>query len=394
VLRRLPLLTAQHPHLAYKAAPFIRDTGEARRLIAAYRAAGDPSPLSLPPALNLGLISEAQAIEELFSGGGTQKSVNTTQNGNAAQSIARQPVGDGPSLVLPCALIEELWSLLRTDGARRAFTRNLSAFSGVITEDEDNDGLAETSVSYHDGDAVLYQYDADQDGVPDLEVFFAFGLPESASLFMLPSGAPSADGALSGEEKVWVYWEKYPAILRAKLGETVFFPPPLEYFYAPLKFVPLAGNGAEFLYPRRDPRVPRVSLRSLVSLAVRIERPGRSAKGAVEQIELSGGVPQRASETAGGRLVSETRFSLGQVSFQSLDMDMDGRFETIRRFRHVPGFTDRTEALDFAGDMESSESDWDGDGLFEYGEVYYQDGSIERSWDLDGDGRRERRETR
>jgi tetratricopeptide (TPR) repeat protein len=69
VLRRLPLLLDEDPDLAYKALPFIRDSGEARRLIAAYRASGNPSPLSLPPALNLGRVSEIQAIEELFTSG-------------------------------------------------------------------------------------------------------------------------------------------------------------------------------------------------------------------------------------------------------------------------------------------------------------------------------------
>ncbi|MDR0389650.1 MAG: tetratricopeptide repeat protein [Spirochaetaceae bacterium] len=378
VLRRLPLLVAGYPELAYKAAPFIRDTEEARRLIAAYRADGNPSPLSIPAALNLGLISEAQAVAELFAVPGT-----------------------GP---VPYALIGELWDLLRTGAARSSFSRNLSVFSGVITEDEDNDGFVETRVSFHEGDAVSYHYDADQDGVPDIEVSFAFGVPESASLFILPEvsgsgglGDTSNTGDIgntsnSGEgERVRVYWERYPAILRAELGETVFFPPPLEYFYAPLDFVPLAGNGTAPLYPRRDPLVPRISRRSLVSSAVRIERPGSG--GAVEYIDMVQGIPRRAREIAGGRLVAETEFRLGQLFFQRLDLDMDGRLETIRRFRRLPGLTDRTDALDFLGDLESSESDWDGDGLFEYGEIYYPDGRIERSWDLDGDGRRERRET-
>ncbi|MDR1177850.1 MAG: hypothetical protein LBK64_03375 [Spirochaetaceae bacterium] len=367
VLRRLPLLIERRPELAYEAAPFIRDTEEARRLIAAYRAVGNPSPLSLPAALRLGLVSETQAIRELFG---------APETGS--------PVEVRLLLSRPRALIGELWSLLRTEGARRTFTGNLSAFSGVITEDEDNDGFAETVVRYDGGDAVSYHYDADQDGVPDLEVFFSFGVPESASLLMLPGASEN------GEEKLRVYWEKYPALLRAEFGGTVFFPPPLEYFYAPLDFVSLAGN--EFFYPRRDPLVPRVSWRTLVSSAVRIERPGKSAEGAVEYIDMIRGIPQRARETAGGRLVSETEFRLGQFFLQRVDMDMDGRLETIRRFRRVPGLTDRIEALDFAGDLESSESDWDGDGLFEYGEVYLPDGRVERSWDLDGDGRRERHE--
>ncbi|MDR1430450.1 MAG: hypothetical protein LBI85_09200 [Spirochaetaceae bacterium] len=374
VLRRLPLLVDLSPSLAYKAAPFIRDAEEARRLVAAYRASGNPSPLSLPAALNLGLVSEDQAVAELFGA----------------------PEG-GPAEI-PHALIGEIWSLLRTGEARRLFAGNLSVFSGVIKEDEDGDGIAETAVRYRRGSVVSYHYDDGQDGVPDLEVFFAFGVPESASLPALPGASQggvisSGSSGDAGEEKVWVFWEKYPALLRAELGGTVFFPPPLEFFYAPLRFVPLAGDGTEFLYPRRDPLVPRISARSLAASAVRIERPGKSAEGAVETIEMIRGIPQRARETAGGRLVSETEFRLGQMFLQRLDMDMDGRLETLRRFRQVPGLTDRTDVLDFAGDMESAESDWDGDGLFEYGEVYHPDGSVERSWDLDGDGRRERHET-
>ncbi|MDR1443536.1 MAG: hypothetical protein LBI94_01530, partial [Treponema sp.] len=50
----------------YLAAPFIRDTDEARRLVLAYRGAGGTEPESLPIALDLGLIDDRQAVEELF----------------------------------------------------------------------------------------------------------------------------------------------------------------------------------------------------------------------------------------------------------------------------------------------------------------------------------------
>jgi hypothetical protein len=36
-----------------------------------------------------------------------------------------------------------------------------------------------------------------------------------------------------------------------------------------------------------------------------------------------------------------------------------------------------------------SESDWDGDGIFEYAETLQSDGSLKKSWDLDKDGIRE-----
>jgi hypothetical protein len=63
-------------------------------------------------------------------------------------------------------------------------------------------------------------------------------------------------------------------------------------------------------------------------------------------------------------------------------MDMDGRLETIRRFRRSDFPPEDT------GELMSSESDWDGDGIYDYGETYEGDRVI-RSWDMDRDGVRE-----
>ena len=66
--------------------------------------------------------------------------------------------------------------------------------------------------------------------------------------------------------------------------------------------------------------------------------------------------------------------------------------ETVRRFRResvaeagrAAAFVFETEAV-----AESSESDWDGDDIFETGEEYYPDGTVRRSWDFNQDGTRE-----
>jgi hypothetical protein len=71
-----------------------------------------------------------------------------------------------------------------------------------------------------------------------------------------------------------------------------------------------------------------------------------------------------------------------------VDLDLDGRMETIQRMRT----TDAPVALDWQEPIESIESDWNGDGVSEYAERHFKDGSIERSWDMDGDGKRERTE--
>jgi hypothetical protein len=68
-------------------------------------------PASLPTALKFGVIDEAIALEELFAGAKT----------------------------LDLALLGELWELLRNEEARAVFRRNLSSYTGVITEDTDRD---------------------------------------------------------------------------------------------------------------------------------------------------------------------------------------------------------------------------------------------------------------
>jgi hypothetical protein len=72
--------------------------------------------------------------------------------------------------------------------------------------------------------------------------------------------------------------------------------------------------------------------------------------------------------------------------------------ETIRRFRQIRSSVQAAGAgdplpeglfLDYSRALESSESDWDGDGVYETGEFYFPDGRIARSWDMNKDGVRE-----
>jgi hypothetical protein len=68
--------------------------------------------------------------------------------------------------------------------------------------------------------------------------------------------------------------------------------------------------------------------------------------------------------------------------------------ETRRRFKQE---TAREESLrddwfpwDVPAIIEYTESDWDGDGIYESAEEYFPGGTVVPSWDMDGDGRRER----
>jgi hypothetical protein len=369
VLRRLPLLLEDDPDLAWLSFPFIRDLEEARRLVAAYRAAGGRNPAALPAALSLGLISEEGAVGELFEYSRRETEIRMDK-----------------------ALVLQTGELLLTAGARELFKRNFLRFSGVITEDADGDGYAEALVRYREGQIAEYAYDGDQDNRPELLAFFGAGVPFRAEV------AVPLELAGAGRGEALVRWEEYPAVLESSLGGVRYIPRPRDFFYAPFQLRELGGTG--LLFPGGDPRRIALSPRTLLSFASALERPSGEFTGALERVELNRGVPERAREYLDGRLVSETEFVQGRPVLQRIDLDLDGRLETVRRFRPGGGGGEFPALFpgDYAGEIESSESDWDGDGIFETGERYGYQGPpgsgapgerVIRSWDIDRDGIRE-----
>lgn len=357
VLRRLPSLIPLEPRLGYLASPFVRDVEERRRLVGAYRAQGNPDIASLSPALELGLMDEKVAIDELLA-------------------ASRGGVTD-------IAVFRAVWKLLRNDASRSAFSASFILFSGILTEDGDGDGRPESSVRYEEGQVRWYAYDADQDGIWEGELDFQDGLPVRGTLSAEgeqgPASGPFAR-LISRDERgsLRVLWERYPAVRRAELGSHVFHAVPGGFNLAPVQMIVQFGS---FLYPRWEYRQARVSERSLVSFSFAVERPGTLMEGSIERIELLRGIAQRSVDSYGGRPIAVTEYERGMPSRQRLDLDADGRMETRRRFRVAAALPADYDPLRIEGRLEYSESDWDGDGFFEYTERYAVDGSVERSWE-------------
>jgi tetratricopeptide (TPR) repeat protein len=372
-LGRLPLLLETDPALAYVGAPLIRDAADARRLVAAYRGAFDPDPASIPAALLVGLIDEGRAAAELF-----------------APAPGRAP----EERSLDRALIREVWALLRNQAGRELFQEQLLSFSGVISEDTEPDGYAETRTLYRDGLIREYRYDADQDGYEDLVVSFSAGVPVRGEAPVLAGGSAPGAGGSGAEEppRALVFWEPYPAVGRTEWGGVSYIPRPGEFFFRPLVFQEFLSEGtASFLYPQREDEAG-ISPRALGAFAVTIQRPGFEFPGALELVELDRGIPRRATEYVAGRPAAVTEFAAGRPLVQRIDLDLDGRLETIRRFRRdSPPLEEGSFPAGLAAYTripESSESDWDGDGEYETGEEYDPRGGLIRGWDRDETGKK------
>jgi tetratricopeptide (TPR) repeat protein len=367
VMRRLPFLLEDDPDLAWMAAYFMSDTEAARRLTASYRAGAvgktnenfRPNPRSAAAALNLGLIGDSEAVEELFSG-----------------------FAGNEGLVLDEDLIVEIGDLLRSEEGRELFTRKLLSFSGVITFEEEG-GYAGIRAYYRSGVIREALFDLNLDGNAELRVVFAAdGVPVSAERFVAGVSAPA-----------FVQWERYPSVRQVEFAGETFLFRSAGFQFAPVVFTELGGSksrtGLDF--PFLAGQNTELTRRALVSFCASIRRPCVEFDGAVEEIFLEGGIPRQAVVTLDGKRVSITEFERGFPVLQRVDLDLDGRMETIRRFRR-PG-PDFEDTFDYHGLIASSESDWTGEGVYKTGEVYLQDGSVVYSWDVDGSGTTDYSET-
>jgi len=345
-LRRLPFLLEIDPELSYIAAPFVHDIEDARRLVASYRSVHvKPNPASIPVALNLGLINDNTAIDELF-----QDNENSEINKD---------------------ILLDVYRLLRSEEGREYFTHKLHSFSGLIFKDEDNDGYIDTRVVYNSGNIQSLVYDRIQNNVFDFKVnFSAEGAPVTASI-------PAS-----------ITWERYPSVKQAVLSNETFTFAPAYFNYAPVSFVEIGGsnNISGLSYPELMFHNIEITRHTLLSFCSSITRPSLEIEGAIETIYMDRGVILQAVETLNGQQVSVTEFERGLPAVQYIDLDLDGRMETIRRFRRPYHDYVWESLLDYRRLIASSESDWLGNGLYKTMEVYLPDGSIVYLYDMDGSG--------
>ena len=371
-LRRLPFLLEADPELAWIAAPLMRDIDAARRITSAYRAGGIPHiqnrdfmphPGSIPVALNLGLLGDMEAVEELFSG---SRGFNNPLP--AGFKFEGNPFLDKDIII-------ETHKLLRSEEGRNFFTQKILSFTGIITSDDDRDGFIDAMSFYNSGILSAFSRDINQDIAFEFEVFFdANGVPVSGK-----------SPVLGYSEPAFIRWERYPSVQLIEWNNIEFRFRPADFQYAPVTFIELGGsnNMDGLLFPVPDNQYISLAYRSFISFCSRITRPSQEIEGAMETIFMERSIPLQAVEELNGRQVSVTEFERGLPVIQHIDLDLDGRMETIRRFRAPSQVWD---ILNYRSLIASSESDWSGDGRNKTMEVYLPNGSVVYYFDMDGSG--------
>jgi hypothetical protein len=165
--------------------------------------------------------------------------------------------------------------------------------------------------------------------------------------------------------RITVEWEHYPALLKAELQpqDITFIPRPGECIFAPLRFSEL-GQSSLLLVDIKP--LQELTMKTLVSYALQIEEPSKEVPGAAEIIDLNWGVVRRARAFFKGKLAADTEFSLGWPVIQRIDLDLDGRLETIRKFP-APKSIDPPDPtqIDLSQGFASVSRDLNNDGIYE-----------------------------
>jgi len=268
------------------------------------------------------LLDDTAAVEELFS----VPEIN---------SVVPQGVAFQNDPVLDVGVMNDVYGLLRGDEGRNFFMEKLLSFTGIITSDDDRDGYIDSRAYYRSGIVREYAYDINHDSVFDLRILFsADGVPVSAKI------------PVTGNSPAEIQWERYPSVRQITLPartpylqETFLFRP-ADFQYMPVNLVIFGGSNkyAGPAYPVLMPQYLETTRRALVSFCFGIKRPSAEFEDATEEIFLENGVLLRAVETINEKQVSVTEFERGAPVIQRLDMDLDGRMETIRRFHRADRF--------------------------------------------------------
>jgi hypothetical protein len=340
-LTRYAQFDAEMPVLA---APFMPDRRAAADAVRAFRAAGGRSALATLRALEYGILGEAQAASELFSGD---------------YSLAFDDIA--------MAL-----RLARTDAGRTAIASALATFSGVVVADRDSDGIAEEKMVLRKGLAVSFALDLDQDRAVDIEVDFDVdGLPRSASV--RPAGS-----------SLFFEYAGYPVLSSARITDVesvrTYMLESGALSYAPVEMKLVAGSGRAAIYlpAPLESTAPTERALAASALGIRTERAAES-----ETVYLERGVPIKREIRQGGRVVAVAEYRLGLPSIERADLDGDGRFETERGYEMVAA-PDPDSGAGGRAELAWARVDADGDGIFEYREETRF--PFRKEWDLDANG--------
>jgi antitoxin component YwqK of YwqJK toxin-antitoxin module len=329
-LEKLNLIRNVNDDVLYMAAPFFYNEEETQKqLLVWYSASNGVVPnYALPVLLNYGIVDEGIVISKLFE--------NET---------------------IDAGVIKEVYKHLRTDLERENFRKEISGYTGVITEDYDADGYIEARTTYQNGFMTSFTLDSSQNGITNTEIIISAGTPVQVTHSTLANNVPAGDPTEGVNlispvfqentvQQLQITYTNYPIVTKAVLKTCdtennkdkvllTFYFSPNNFFHKPIDFEQLAGPFGLPFPTLINKESFYTGVKMLWAHSYEVETAGKNFKNSKLILQLKNEILLSAREYIDNTLVSEDFFTNGRLYERRIDMDLDGKLETRIRFQNL-----------------------------------------------------------
>ncbi len=335
LFRLLPGIKERSLEFLAALAPFAATLEDSRLLLREFRAMGGKSANATIASLKWGLITDNDAIAELFSG----------------------------AYPLFSVVVRELFDNLGSEQSRQSFLQAFLSFSGSIASDENHDGLADFSITYEMGQAQSAILDENQDDRAEGRLLFADGVPLSGSLL-----SPSLD--VEFKYGIWPYIDAVSYTDASAQKNYSVKPASLAYRIIDMTILGRWKGRPAILYEHAA--IPPLLEQQALANAVHVDE---KKAGKRQSVDLAEGLPVQSWYSLQSGLSATVVYANGMAHYEQLDLNNDGRYEGRK-----------TWVLDSSGESipRIIEIDANADGIYEYSESLAA--PFEKNWDLDDNG--------
>lgn len=338
ILARLYIWEEQDREILLSAVPFEPVPAARERLIRMYRNMEnldvEISSISRVTAavlaLEYGLISEAQAVDEVLS---------VKHEGIPREQLFR---------LIPLVVGSDI---------RKVLLKSIESFDGILVHDANGDGIFDSRIRYRMGRPVFAEFDDNQNGYPDLSVTAELGDP---TIITIP------------DEDTEVTYDTYPAVRQVRKENRVYTLRPKTLFWAPVAWERETATGV-FYYLKRAPGTDPLTQSMLIAASLYYSEPIEGVANGVRRCVLENSSLVLSEERINGLAYSRTTYQAGKPVLTLRDSDEDGYFETRIEYHSD-------------GRIASIAIDRNANRKTEYVELYSADGTITKKWDSDEDG--------
>jgi len=292
--------------------------------------------------INYGVLSDEASIRELFS-----------------LKVALRDFSTGKKIVQNAIYKEHLLQLSKIVGnqdARELIKSLLLNYSGLILDDKNKDGIVESTLYYKAGRPDVALFDDEQNGYPRFVVECNFGIPKKV---------------LIGEQMHTLTFDEYPFVSSFQIQDEFFQVRPrvLKWQAFTLERLKLmlfsdSEKHKSFFVLTLNSNVKEINEATLRHVAAY-----REVKKEDEKIRTfyDRGEIISLETRIDNEVVSLVNYKNGIPSIEKNDIDRDGYFEKLQEF-------------DKYGKVKKISIDFNKDGIFEYNEFYFANGSVRKEW--------------